>query len=461
VNKINNRLGSSFRDPSGFIFTKDRTIYRQINNSYKENYDFLFSSGLYQALVDANLLVKHTEVSIEPPDSENEYKIIQPEQIPYISYPYEWSFSQLKDAALATIRIQKIALEHGMSLKDASAYNMQFTGGNWLMIDTLSFEKYNVGQPWVAYRQFCKHFLAPLALMSFTDIRLSSLLINYIDGIPLDLCAKILPKRTKFKFSLLTHIHLHAKSESHYADKQVSTTGKQMSKQAMMGIIDSLESAVKKMRWNLVKTEWGDYYNDTNYTETGFETKKDLVSKFIEQAQSKSLWDLGANLGLFSRIASDKNIPTVAFDIDPIAVEKNYLQVKSKKEKNILPLLSDLTNPSPAIGWGNNERDSFMQRGKIDTVMALALIHHLAIGNNLPFEMIMKFFYEIIDRHLIIEFVPKSDSQVQRLLASREDIFPKYDIEHFEQSFLSYFKIVEKKEIKDTQRTLYLLEKTY
>ncbi|MCK4632380.1 MAG: SAM-dependent methyltransferase, partial [candidate division Zixibacteria bacterium] len=177
----------SFRDPSGFIFTREGTVYRQVNKSYQNDFDLLISSGLYQKLIDKKLLVSHDEVEIDSGQSELAYKIIRPEQVPFVSYPYEWSFSQLKDAALTTLRMQKIALKHGMSLKDASAYNIQFIGNRPVMIDTLSFETYREGSPWVAYKQFCQHFLAPLALMSRTDVRLSQLLRVYIDGIPLDL----------------------------------------------------------------------------------------------------------------------------------------------------------------------------------------------------------------------------------------------------------------------------------
>lgn len=187
------QLPASFRDPSGFLFQQDGVIYRQVNLVYKDDYGHLMDSGLYQALVDDNLLIPHEEVGIEPPIPELAYKIIKPEQIPFISYPYEWCFSQLRDAALTTLKVQKKALDFSMSLRDSSAYNIQFKNGRPLFIDTLSFGKYREGQPWVAYRQFCQHFLAPLTLMSYKDIRLSQLLCTYIDGLPLDLTGCLLP----------------------------------------------------------------------------------------------------------------------------------------------------------------------------------------------------------------------------------------------------------------------------
>ena len=195
-----NRIYGSFRDPSGFLFKKDDVLYRQVNEKYADEYNLLMSSGLYENLLKGRLLVSHEEVDIEPVESQKKFKVIRPQRVNFISYPYEWSFSQLKDAALATLAIQKRAVKFGMSLKDASAYNIQFHEGKATLIDTLSFEKYIEGTPWVAYKQFCQHFLAPLALMAKVDVRLSQLLKIHIDGIPLDLASGLLPFSTRFNF---------------------------------------------------------------------------------------------------------------------------------------------------------------------------------------------------------------------------------------------------------------------
>ncbi len=454
----NRNLPSSFRDPSGFLFFRDDLIYRQINILYKKNYDQLIDSGLYKTLIDAKLLIPHSEVDIDEVKSDKTYKIIQPELVPFISYPYEWCFNQLKDAALTTLRVQKVALEFGMSLKDCSAYNIQFRKGKPVFIDTLSFEKYRQGQPWVAYRQFCQHFLAPLALMSYKDIRLNQLFRVYIDGVPLDLASSLLPFRTRFRFSLLSHIHLHARSQKHFADKPVDTTGHKMSHVGFLGLIDNLESTVKKLKWTPRGTEWADYYRCTNYSSGALEHKKQIVAQFLDKINPKSVWDLGANVGIFSRIASDKEIPTISFDIDPAAVEKNYLECIERNEINILPLLLNLTNPSPGIGWENQERTSLLGRGPTETVFALALIHHLAISNNLPLNKIAHLLSKICNS-LIIEFIPKVDSQVQKLLSTREDIFPNYSQENFESEFREYFRIQNSVKIRESERILYLMRR--
>lgn len=456
------RVQASFRDPSGFLFWRDGNLYRQVNQTYQENYDLLMQSGLYEKLVKGKKLISHQEVDADPERPEIAYRVIQPERVAFISYPYEWCFSQLKDAALLTLSIQATAMEMGLSLKDASAYNIQFHGGRPVLIDSLSFEKYQEGRPWIAYRQFCQHFLAPLALMAYRDVRLGQLLRAYIDGIPLDLASELLPLRTRLQFGLATHIHLHASTQQKYssAPEQASMQmqARSMSKTSLTGLIDSLKTAVTRLTWKPAGTEWGNYYDATNYTQAGFERKAELVRQFLGRIQPRKVWDLGANTGVFSRLAAEMGILTVSADIDPAAVEKNYQEMRQKKEKNLLPLVLDLTNPSPGIGWQNEERDSFIQRGPVDAVLALALVHHLAISNNIPLPDLAKAFAQITD-WLIIEFIPKEDSQVQRLLATREDIFPTYHQQGFEEAFMQYFTILDCLPIEGSKRILYRMQR--
>lgn len=449
-------LGSSFRDPSGFLFRKDGVLYRQVNQVYKEDYHQLMDSGLYKNLVGAGFLIAHQEAPLDLALNDSAYKVIHPEPVVFISYPYEWCFSQLQDAAITTLKIQKRALEFGMILKDSSAYNIQFQNGRTIMIDTLSFETYHEGSPWDAYRQFCQHFLAPLSLMSYRDIRLGQLLRVYIDGIPLDLASRLLPARSRLSVSLLMHIHLHTASQAHFAGKKVKTK-REVSKRGLLGLIDSLESSIRRLRWSPKGTEWGSYYDAHNYTQDALRHKQQTIANFLVEAKPAIVWDLGANVGIFSRLASEMGIPTIAFDIDPGAVELNYQECISKGEKKLLPLLLDLTNPSPSIGWHNEERIGLIERGPADAVLALALIHHLAISNNVPLDRLAGFFHQLC-KWLIIEFIPKSDSQVQRLLSTRRDIFVNYNLDYFEYAFEKYFTIRTKQAIQDSARCLYLME---
>lgn len=449
-------LNSSFRDPSGYMFRENGTLYRQVNKTYGKTFDQFIASGLYDRLVSEKLLVPHQDVSHHIQPHDKGYKVIQPEEIPFISYPYEWSFSQFKDAALATLKIQEIALAHDMILKDASAYNVQFYKGRPMFIDTLSFDFYQEGEPWAGYRQYCQHFLAPLFLMSFTDVRLSQLLRAYIDGLPLDLTSKLLPAKTKLRPQLAMHIHLHAKSQQKYADKQAQK--RQVSRRALEGLMASLISTTKSLKWQPLDTEWGEYYTFTNYSDDAFEHKKQLVDEFTQQIKPVTIWDLGANTGVFSRVGAQTADHTVAFDIDPVAVETNYRETRKQAEENILPLVMDLTNLSPAIGWAHKERAALMERGPVDLVLALALIHHIAISNNVPLAKVAKFVSDS-GQYLIIEFVPKTDSQVQKLLATREDIFSDYTKRGFEAAFGNYFEIIDSQPIKKSKRRLYLMKK--
>lgn len=454
-------LDASFRDPSGFLFTCEGNLFRQVNQKYQPDYDLLMHSGLYEKLVSRKLLIQHNEVAQPALDPNLAYKIIQPEKVAFISYPYEWCFSQIKDAALTTLKIQKIALKHGMSLKDASAYNIQFHHGAPILVDTLSFEIYQEGEPWSAYRQFCQHFLAPLALMACRDVRLSQLLRIHIDGPPLDLVSRLLPATTWLNVGLLTHIHLHAQAYTHYADKKVkdSRKSRRMSKEALTELIIHLDSVVKKLAWKPVGTEWADYYNQTNYSGDSFGHKKSIIAGWVRRMSPSSVWDFGANNGEFTRLTTRQGIQAVAFDVDPAAVECNYRAAKENGDTSLLPLVLDLTNPSPALGWHNRERNSLLERGPAEMAFALALIHHLAISNNLPLRRIADFFSQVTSRWLIMEFVPRADSQVQKLLANRQDIFDNYTQDEFERVFEERFTIREKESIHESKRTLYLMER--
>jgi hypothetical protein len=454
------KLASSFRDPSGFVFVKESVLFRQVNGSYQSEFDLLMSSGLYEELSTGGLLIPHEDVGLESRVSEDAVAVIRPEPIPLISYPYEWCFSQFRDAALLTLGIQKRALARGLSLKDASAFNVQFYKGRPIFIDTLSFEKYREGSPWVAYRQFCQHFLAPLVLMSLVDPRMNKALRTYVDGIPLELASRLCPFKSRFNLAILMHIHLHAKAQVEITEPRPDIRERKISKASLLGIIDSLEGLVKSLRYKPEGTVWADYYSQTNYTEEAMSDKRRLVQEFIDEISPKprQLWDLGANTGEFSRIASAKGIDTVAWDLDPAATELCYVQQTKTGDPHLLPLVQDLTNPSPALGWAHRERESFANRGPVDALLALALIHHLAIGNNVPLGSVSSFFSSL-GKWLIIEFVPKSDSQVQRLLSSRDDIYKQYNQTEFERDFKVDFEILRKQEIRGTERTLYLMKR--
>jgi SAM-dependent methyltransferase len=450
----------SFRDPSGFVYTRDGIHYRQVNLGFRPQFEGFLASGLYDELVREGLLVPHEQVGLELSATSEAYAVLRPEPIAFISYPYEWSFGQLQDAAVLTLEIQERALAHGFTLRDSSAYNVQFRRARPVFIDTLSFEPQQEGKPWVAYKQFCEHFLVPLTLMSARDVRCAALLRSYLDGIPLDLGSRLLPRRTWASLASLLHIHLHAWAQGRYAGRAAGAAVKDrsMSRTALARLIKNLGTAVRRLSWQPSGTEWADYTVDNNYSEAASRSKRDMVLAHLRGSGAETVWDLGANTGEYSRAAREVASLVVSFDMDPAAVERNYRRVRGEGEAGILPLLLDLTNPSPAQGWAGRERLSLEDRGPADAILALALIHHLAISHNLPLERIARYLKRL-GRLLIIEFVPKSDSQVKRLLLSRPDIFPEYTKEGFEHAFRRHYDIQAVAPIEDSERWLYCMSR--
>jgi len=452
------RHGASFRDPSGRIVRYGDSILRTVTKSYAAEYDHLMQSGLYDSLVADRLLIPHAEVEADVCGPEGCHRVLDPETIPFISYPWGWSFSQLRDAALLTLEVAWRALDHGMVLKDASAFNVQFIGARPVFIDTLSFDIYEDGKPWQAYQQFCEHFLAPLQIEGRIDPTLSQLFRTNLNGVPLALASKLLPLRTRFMPGTALHIHAHARAQKRYEHAGDAARSIRVTKQGLYALIDSLRSTINRIPWSPPETEWGDYYADTNYTDSAMAAKAETVRELLAAVGPSSVWDLGANTGRFSRIAAEMGAYTVAIDIDPVAVDTAYREARARGDERLLPLRVDLMNPTPALGWALEERMSLVERGRPDALLALALVHHLAIGQNVPLDWIARFFSTLSD-HLVIEFVPKSDTQVQRLLQSREDIFPNYTREGFEEAFGARYTVRETRAVEGSERTLYLMDR--
>ncbi|HET9056872.1 MAG TPA: class I SAM-dependent methyltransferase [Chitinophagaceae bacterium] len=448
---------ASFKDPAGFIFLYEGIYYRQVNHSYAEDYDLLIGSGLYQRLVTQKKLIAHTEVTDIKADKNTWYKTLLPEQLSFISYPYEWGFEQLKDASLLTLNIQLEALKYGMSLKDATPFNIQWIEGKPVFIDTLSFEKYKENNPWIAYKQFCETFLAPLLLMHYRNNDLNKLLVNFPNGIPIPLTASLLPFKTKLNLPIFLHIHLHAKLQKRYKEDNPQRKSHLSTKQ-LINIINSLRNLIKKLSVPENKTNWNNYYDETILSKEYLSEKQKLVSDMLSLIRFKTAVDLGANTGEFSLMLCHKAEKVIAVDFDSACINNLYLHAKAKKITNLYPLVIDLSNPSPAIGWANEERNSFWQRINADLIMALALVHHLAISFNLNFSLIADLLSKKTT-YLLIEFVPKNDPKVQQLLRHRKDVFENYTEEAFEKKFSAYFDITKKQIIETTSRVLYLMKR--
>jgi ribosomal protein L11 methylase PrmA len=456
---------ASFRDPAGFVFRRDGVLYRQVQAVAAEDWRAFHDSGLLARLQSNGLIVEHTEAPLDRAASPGAVAVIEPRRLDVVSYPYEWSFTQLKDAALLTLELQSRALDAGMRLKDASAYNIQLDRGRPILIDTLSFERAEATEPWVAYRQFCEHFLAPLALIAYRDARCGLMLRDFIDGIPLDLATRLLPGRTRLNLGLQAHLHLHAGAQRRAAradgpapeEAGAATKQRRVSATGQRALLDSLRRTVEKLTWK-PDTQWAGYATATSYSDAGTASKRAIVGSLLTEVGGATAWDLGANTGVYSALAAESGYRVVAWDQDAGSVEMHWQRVRNGAEPRILPLIGDLANPSPAIGWALEERASFLDREEPDVLLALALVHHLAIGNNVPLPSVARLFARIAP-HAIVEFVPKEDPMTRRLLAARRDIFEHYSLDGFRDAFGGPFEIVREAPITDSPRTLFLLRR--
>jgi len=454
---------ASFRDPTGFVYRRDGVLYRQVHAEHSTDWQRFVDSGLYQRLVDKGSLVEHPDADMDLAFDERAWKVLRPREVAFISYPYEWTFGQLKEAALLTLDTQTEALRAGMTLKDASAYNVVFDASKPILIDALSFEVREEGAPWVAYRQFCQHFLAPLALMAKRDVRCGLMLRDYIDGIPLSLAARLLPARSRVQPGLAMHVHLHSRADQRLvggSGKASESSGSNVTMSAgrLEALIDSLRRTISGLRWDPSQTNWAAYGETTSYSERGAKSKQELVGRFLAATDGDVVWDLGANNGLYTRLAADQGRTVFAVDGDSGAAEQLFRDLRQASDTRITPLVVDLSNPSPSLGWAGAERRSLSDRANADVLIALALIHHLAIGNNVPFERVSSYLAEL-GRQLIIEFVPKEDPRVVNMLKDRRDVFADYSLEGLRTAFAADWRLVEEEPIEDSLRTLLRFER--
>lgn len=450
---------ASFRDPAGFVFYKNDEVFRYIAPSYYPQYKKLMTSGLYETLINKEYLIPFREVQKEY-TPHGEALIIKPRKIPFISYPYEWTFSQLKEAAQLTLEIQRIALGYGVQLKDASSYNIQFIGTKPIFIDTLSFECWDGHIMWKAYKQFCQHFLGPLTICSFSDPRMKNLLSSHLDGIPLDFAKNLIPKKAYFNSSRFLHLWLHEffqKKSNLLQQKEKSKRPDILPKKASpsaFGLVESLFKSILNLERKKEHSIWKSYYQGNSYEEEALHQKKKVVATILSTLKPKMLWDLGANEGLFTEIVSKYSQYAVAFDVDLTCIENMYNRLRKQKNESILSLHIDIANPSSGIGWVNKERMGIIERGPCDVALALALIHHLIVSNSISLKNIVKFFQEICS-DLIIEYISPSDPKFRQICQTNPKDFSFFTEEFFISNFCEKFLLKNRIPIQKSSRVLY------
>lgn len=438
------RDAGSFRDPSGYVFADGDRILRAVMAPAQTSFGEIYESGLLKQLADKGLMIgcnridadAETLASYQGARGEPAVALYEHPRVPMLSYPYEWSFSQLKDAALAHLDLQLVALEKGYELSDATAYNMQFIDGRPVHIDAMSLRQYVDGVHWAGYNQFCRQFLLPLLLEAWAGVAFQNTYRGSIDGISFEDALSILPRRKLFtSASGILHVYLHGRavmSQSSKAEKQVDLDRKLPKSRyvAMLdqlrGFIDGLDSAKRPASY------WKTYAAINSYSEPMRDRKLQFVRDWAADTKPGLIWDIGGNTGDFSMAAIEGGAGSaVILDGDLDSLESAY-RLRVRKGEKLLPLLMNLVDPTPNMGWRQSERKGLIERASADGIIALAVIHHMCIAGNLPLAEAIRWLVSLAPTG-IIEFVPKGDPMVDQLLQVRDDIFDDYT----EQVFLS------------------------
>ena len=458
------RNPGSFRDPSGHVYKYNNRIIRVVKNFGKKRYEFIKEKNLLKESIKSNFLIHTKEIENEFTNfkSKDFCYFLEHEKLDYISYPYEWGFYQLKEAALHHLNFQLFLLEKDAVLIDSSAFNIQFKNNKPIFIDVLSIDKYNDGDYWKGHGQFLQQFLNPLLLRSLKGISFNDWFKGNLDGIKTTELNSLLNFKDKLSLNVFFSVVLLARLEKQNTEdpktaiKKISKK-KALSKNAYKGLLIQLKNWIEKLKPLEKKTVWSTYSVANTYNENQESKKIDIIKKFSEKYKPNLMADIGCNDGLYSFESLKSGCKkVVGFDIDVNAIDRAYNN-SLKLELDFLPLYFNATNPSAKLGWFESERESFIDRLNFDAVIALAFEHHLALGNNIPLDDVVKWIMNI-GKNGLIEYVDKQDETVQRMLSLKGDIFPDYNEENFEKNILNNGKIINKTIISDT-RILYEFQK--
>jgi hypothetical protein len=453
----------SFRDPDSRVYLTPQGVFRVLSASGVEDWQALEPSRLWGELQKERRVVATEAVPAgQLPEAlpTDGAAVLRHERIPFVSYPYEWPFTMLQDAALLQLELNRRALREDLTLKDASAYNVQFRGSEPVFIDVGSFEKLRPNEPWAGYRQFCMLFLFPLMLQAYKDLPYHALLRGAIDGIPPAHASAILSsRRDRMRKGVFANVSLHARLESRYAAVSGREVKRDMgkagfSKELLDANLRKLEKVVGGLRWKAGDTAWTGYGDHNTYDGESAAEKAAFVREAAARRPGGLTWDLGCNDGTYTRIAAESSDGVVAVDADHATVDALYRALRKEKRTDILPLVMSLTDPSPDLGWRGRERASLERRGTPDLTLALALIHHVAITGNVPVRDFLA-WVRSLDTALVIEFPDRSDPMVQRLLSGKnEDANPDYEKASFERALEEQFEVDRSAPVSET-RTLY------
>ncbi len=450
----------SYRDRNGAVFYRDSSVLRGISAKALQNWERLSGCQFFRDRIAAGTIVR-TERAKDPlgESAKNWAAVLEHQRIPFVSYPYEWTFGMLKDAALLHLELMGEALNEGMILKDSSPYNVQWNGARPVFIDIPSFEILPEGQPWIGYRQFCELFLYPLMLQAYKGVEYRSWLRGSIDGIPAEGLRALMSVRDLARPGVLLHVVMQNALQRRYSQGEANVRQSLAQAGFRKGLIDrnvqGLKAIVTRLSPSGAKTEWADYDRTHSYDGDDFETKRAFVGAAAAHRRWRLVWDLGCNTGTFSRIAGEHADYVVSMDGDWMAIERLYRAQQSRPDRaKILPLVVDLSDPSPSQGWRGLERKSLPERGKPELTLCLALIHHIVIGSNIPLAEFIAWLAGL-GTSLVIEFVGRDDEMVQKLLRNKDDQYEDYRPEIFEAELAKRFEIRDRRPLKGGKREIY------
>ena len=455
----------SFRDPHSRVVEADGAVLRLLSEEGLRDWSALAATNLHERLAAEGKLIgtELVEDQLDLPDGlvDGAAAVLRHEVVPFVSYPYEWTFEMLKDAALLQLEVLRGSLDEGLILKDSSPYNVQWRGAQPVFIDIGSFERLREGEPWVGYRQFCMLFLYPLLLQAYKDMPFQPWLRGKLDGITPQECRDLLSTRDLFRRGVLGHVVLHARLER--GQKQSSRDVKSelqragFKKELIVANVERLQRLVRKLEWRPGRSAWSEYRSMTHYTDADSERKADFVRAAAASREWNRVWDLGCNEGRYSRIAAEHARSVLAVDADPVVVDGLYRSLREEDNGTILPLVVDLVDPSPALGWRGTERRTLADRGAPDLTLCLALVHHVSIGGNVPVRDFLDWLRGL-DTALVIEFPTPDDPLAHRLLArKRPGTHPDYQRDYFERSLGELFDVETSEELSSGTRVLYFV----
>ena len=445
----------SFRDRDSRVFVTPEGVFRALSARGLEDFEALRAAPLFGMATDGGTLVRTELTDIQAPDilPGGAAGVLRHERLPFISYPYEWTFGMLKDAAALHLDLLDLAIGQGLTMKDASPYNVQWRGALPVFADIGSFEVLRRNEPWIGYRQFCTLFLYPLMLNAYRGISFQPWLRGSLEGIQPTEMARLLVGRDRFRKGVLTHVALHARLERRYASTSRKQVKQELSSagfkpEIVQANLRKMRKLVGRLTWKAGQTAWTEYHKDNRgYEEADQQAKQRFVAAAAERAKPRLAWDLGTNDGVFARLIAPHCEFVVASDFDHETVEALYQSLKAEGSTKILPLVVDLTDPSPGRGWRGAERSPLEQRGRPGLTLSLALIHHLSITRNVPIAEVVDWLASLGGTH-VVEFPLREDKMVQTLMgAKRDESHPDYDLAHFERCLGERFEIANRLEL--------------